>query len=215
MKFEKIQRLLADNNYIADLINKSAGIFDDGKKIKEIDPLWIDADLSQKVTDLYSIITHERNLFLNDVIVVANPEQVPFPYCISNSDDHPRYIILTIIPDVELSYLLNLPIIQQMGVVGLEASELVRSTIAACRYAAEVMIQDYPPPPYLCTAKVEWITIYVGRNEFCGLTKFSKKCVGNILEGYEFDCHVLQAREMKEDLFLSKLVAAYDEDNPD
>ena len=70
MKFEKIQRLLADNNYIADLINKSAGIFDDGKKIKEIDPLWIDANPSQKVTDLYSIITHESNMFLNDVIVV-------------------------------------------------------------------------------------------------------------------------------------------------
>ena len=212
MGIERVKSLLADKAFLADLINVSCQSFGD-VKIEQIDPAWIDFDLSRKTTELYKTITHENTAFLNTVLVVVNPECVPFPYCINDNSQRPRYILLSIIPDISISYQVNLPLLQQVGVVGLEACELSRSTILACEYAAEVLIARNPPPPLLCNARIEWVSIYIGKKGFEGLTKLSRKCEGEDLEGLDFDCHLVEAREKTDDPFLQKLIQAFDEED--
>ena len=213
MELGKIQSLLADDEYIAELLNISCVNEMGADKFVKIDPAWISKELSIKVTEKYQQITYENKAFLTKILVVCNPERIPFPYCVNDNSQRPRYIILTIIPDVPLSYQVNLPIILQMGVVGLDTSEIIRSTVSACDNTADVIISDKMLPPYLCNAKIEWVTIYVGKQDFNGLTKLSRKCEGNVLDGYEFDCHLIEARKTQGDPLLQKLIQAYDEGN--
>ena len=213
MQFKNIQDLFSDKKYIADLVSTAVRLCDEKLEYKAFDPSWIVDEMSEKITALYQNITFDNKRFYNKVVVVCSPDCVPFPYCIQKDAERPRYILLTIIPDVPLSYELNLPIIQQMGVVGLEASELVRSAVYACENSAEVLISKDPVPPLLCNARVQWLSVYVGKTEFQGLTTFSSKFTdGEQLEGYEFDCHVIKARNAAEDPVIKRLIEMYDKD---
>ena len=73
-------------------------------------------------------ISAQDGMLINKVIVVQNPYIPENAACVENRSDCPRYILLTVIPDVLLAYEMNLPVLQTMGTFSLSSWEFSRAT---------------------------------------------------------------------------------------
>ena len=135
-------------------------------------------------------------MLINKVIVVQNPNVPEDAACVENRSDCPRYILLTVIPDVPLAYEMNLPVLQTMGTLSLSSWEFSRATTRACRYMTEVRISNEAVPPVLNKAEVEWISLYVGRKPFHGGDNIQSNYV--VDDKVDFDVHLYKLREMED-----------------
>ena len=94
----------------------------------------------------------------------------------------------------------------------LELQEVERAAVNACEHALDIQMSDKPNLPYLNRARVEWLSVYVGRKEFGGLTEIGQKFDPGEEPDYPFRCRLLRARERMDDPLVSRLIRAYEED---
>ena len=149
-------------------------------------------------------------MLINKVIVVQNPYIPEDAACVENRSECPRYILLTVIPDVPLAYELNLPVLQTMGTLSLSSWEFSRATTRACRYMTEVRISNEAVPPVLNKAEVEWISLYVGRKPFQGGDNIQSNFV--VDDKVDFDVHLYKLREIGGNPVIERMIQAYDAD---
>ena len=64
-------------------------------------------------------LTSEDDTFLHMVKVARNPAILNIPTSVESQTDRQRYILVTIIPDVPLTYECNFPLMQTMGIMAL------------------------------------------------------------------------------------------------
>lgn len=209
MDYPKMRELLSDNQYIAELLN----CFADQRSNAKLQPIcseWIREKASDEVTRAYQLLSAQDGTLVNKVIVVQNPSIPEDAACIENQSDCPRYILLTVIPDVPLAYELNLPVLQTMGVLALSSWEISRATARACRHMNRVSIRNEAVPPILNKADVEWISLYVGRKPFEGGDNIRSNYVAD--DEVDFDIHLYRLREMEDNPVIERMIHAYEVD---
>ncbi len=70
-------------------------------------------------------------------------------------------------------------------------------------------------PPILNNARIEWISLYLGREQYKGNDRLSEQWSEEEgFDGIESDIHLYKVREMDADPLLQKLMDAYDADFP-
>ena len=207
---DKIRELLSDDQYIRELLNY---FIVEQKATGNNQPVcgdWIREKASEEVTRTYQLLSAQDGMLINKVIVVQNPYIPEDAARVENRSDCPRYILLTVIPDVPLAYEMNLPVLQTMGTLSLSSWEFSRATTRACRYMTEVRISNEAVPPVLNKAEVEWISLYVGRKPFHGGDNIQSNYV--VDDKVDFDVHLYKLREMEGNPVLERMVRAYDAD---
>lgn len=91
----------------------------------------------------------------------------------------------------------------------------VRATLAACTKEMQVLLAKNPVPPILNNALLEWVSLYLGRKEYAGITQLSEQWVeADEFDGIEGDVNLYKIREMTPDRVLQQLLDAYDKDYP-
>ena len=113
-------------------------------------------------------MTAQDDTFIHTVRVVRNPAVLDIPMSVESQTDRQRYILVTIIPDVPLTYECNFPLMQTMGIMALFSWELSRAVTQASREMAQVKVVEEPMPPILNNAQIEWVSLYVGKKPFEG-----------------------------------------------
>ena len=79
-----------------------------------------------------------------------------------------------------------------------------------------VQIAENPTPPILNNAIIEWVTLYLGREPYNGITALSEQWDDiSEFDGYEADINLYKVREMEPNELLQRLIGAYDEDFPE
>ena len=59
-------------------------------------------------------------------------------------------------------------------------------------------ITDDPVPPILNNADIEWVSLYLGREPYRGISQLSEQWLDNKdFDGNEFDVHLYKIREME------------------
>lgn len=209
MVYLKMSELLSDNQYIAELLN----CFADQKSTAKLQPIcseWIREKASEEVTCAYQLLSAQDGTLVNKVVVVQNPSVPEDAACVETLSDCPRYILLTVIPDVPLAYELNLPVLQTMGVLALSSWEFSRATARACRHMNRVSIRNEAVPPILNKADVEWISLYVGRKAFEGGDNIQSNY--DVDDKADFDIHLYRLREMEGNPVIERMIHAYEAD---
>ena len=209
MDSPKMRELLSDNQYIAELLN----CFADQRSNAKLQPIcseWIREKASDEVTRAYQLLSAQDGTLVNKVIVVQNPSIPEEAACVENRLDCPRYILLTVIPDVPLAYELNLPVLQTMGVLALSSWEFSQATARACRHMNRVSIRNVAVPPILNKADVEWLSLYVGRKAFEGGDNIQSNY--DVDDKADFDIHLYMLREMEDNPVIERMICAYEAD---
>lgn len=198
--------LLKNNRYFANLMNglfmphgldNGGGKGDNGseKTFIPVNPEWIDESMSNRLTEVYHNLIPREMPFSTLVQVVRNPEQPEDTVVVDDTAKCPRYIIVTIVPESEIPYDVNFPLIQAMGVASLYSWELSRLTIAASERDARVLIATNSIPPFLNVARIEWVSLYTGQRAFAGPSNVNSIVENG--EGLELDTHLFRIREME------------------
>ena len=212
MEYKQLKALLADNNYMRELLNDGGILHDEQGRNHRILKGWIDEEASEMVTEKYGMLSAQDGTYLNVVKVVHDPE-IPYDaVAVENSADRRRYILITLIPDVDLAYELNFPIIQTMGVMALSSWEFGRAATLASQFMAKIKLVEEPVPPILDNAVVEWVSLYVGRSDFPGGDNLKACCDEKVADPWSFDIHLYEARKMEDNPLIRKLVDTYDAD---
>lgn len=210
MEYPKIRELLSDDQYITELLNY---FIVEQKATGNNQPVcgdWIREKASEEITRTYRLLSAQDGMLINKVIVVQNPNVPEDTACVENRSDCPRYILLTVIPDVPLAYELNLPVLQTMGTLSLSSWEFSRATTRACRYMTDVCISNEAVPPVLNKAEVEWISLYVGRKPFQGGDNIQSNFI--VDDKVDFDVHLYKLREIEGNPAIEGMIQAYDAD---
>lgn len=72
------------------------------------------------------------------------------------------------------------------------------------------MIANEPVPPILNSARLEWVSLYLGREPFEGKRKLSEQWAeAEDFDGIDADVHLYKVREMYAEPQLQKLIDAY------
>ena len=104
-----------------------------------------------------------------------------------------------------------------MSIFSLSGWELSRATLEASKQWMKVMMEKEPKQMILNNARIQWVSLYVGKKEWTGSTKFSDhKGISLADDGDDddVDMHFLSARE-SDDSLMKRLVDAFDADHPD
>lgn len=198
--------LLKDNRYFADLLNGPCKPMKDNHGEEgayiPINPEWIDEEMSERLTGVFHSLIPEEMPFASIVRVVKNPDLLLDGAAVDDGKKRTRYIVATVVQDTEYPYDVNFPLIQTMGIVSLSAWEMTRSTIAASEAFAKVVISENPVPPILNNAKVEWLSLYVGRAKFTGPTNLRSMAIAgsNPSDDLDMDAHLYDLRSMDDPL---------------
>ena len=210
MDYPKIRNLLSDNQYITELLNyfiieqKAAG------NNQPVCGDWIREKASEEISRIYQLLSAQDGMLINKVIVVQNPNISEDTACVENRSACPRYILLTVIPDVPLAYELNLPVLQTMGTLSLSSWAFSRATTRACRFMTKVSISNVAVPPVLNKAEVEWISLYVGKQPYQGDDNIQSNFA--VDDKLDFDIHLYKLREMEGNPVIERMICAYDAD---
>ena len=211
-----IEKLIMDRDYLIALLN---GPCAPGTEEHVYSPLrreWIDEERTQNVTQTMKQLLPDGIPYLNYALVESNPDTSLNGTCIDNMIKRLRYLIITIIPDTDHPFDVNLPLFHQMRILGLQCWETIRSVLAASREFARVVLTNDPTPPILNNARIEWVTLYLGRKPYDGLTRLSQQWKSlEEFDGYETDVHLFKLREMASDPLLQRLIESYDADYPE
>ena len=211
MDYPRLKALLSDDDYIRRLLSDGV-LCDECGMNSTIPEGWIDQAESEKITAHYKLLTEQDGTFLNVIKVVRNPEIPPDTVAVENIEDRRRFVLITVVPDVDAAYALNLPTFQTVGYLALYGWDLSRATTRAAKYAGEVKFATKPLPPVLNNAYVDWVTIYVGKNDFQGRRNIGATYVEGENDLLDMDIHLYEARKMEEKPLMQKLVEAYDAD---
>ena len=216
--------LLKDNQFFAGLLNGPCKPVRDGhdnrtveaaeeRPFIPINPDWIDEEMSERLTKVYHSMVPDETPFVSIVRVVRNPDTIMNGIAVDDGRKRTRYIVVTVVQEAEYPYDMNFPLIQIMGIVSLSAWETTRSSIAASEAFAKVMITEQPVPPILNNATVEWVSLYVGRENFTGPTNLRTMTAisDRPPDDLDIDTHLYILRSMKDPL-AQRLVEASDQD---
>lgn len=124
---------------------------------------------------------------------------------------------MTVVPDAEFPFNYSFPLIHAMTMVELNCWEMVRATLAASRKDMQVQIATEPIPPMLNNARLEWVSIHLGRKPYEGVIQLREQIVDeseNENVG-KYDIHLFKAREAEPNPLLQELIDAYDADCPE
>ena len=211
----KITELMKDKDYIAALLNGPCPSKDDKHDWAPINLDWIDAEASETVTEAFHRLLPDGIPYLNYVIVERNPDAMYENTCVDDNDKRMRYFVISVIPDSEYPFDYSFPLIHTMWTVGLHCWELTRATLAACTKDMRVLIAKHPVPPILNNARIEWVSLYLGRKPYRGISRLSEQWENpEDFDECETDVHLYKLREMDSDPLLQRLLDAYDADYP-
>ncbi len=211
-----ITELLKDKNFLVDLLNGSCAPKDLKNEGAPINPAWIDAEASVTVTEAFHNLLPRGIPYLNTIIVERNPDTLYEGTCVDANEKRLRYIVVSVIPDTEFPFDYSYPLIHELWVVGLHCWELTRATLAACTKQMQVLLAKNPVPPILNNARLEWVSLYLGREPYRGISRLSEQWAeSEDFDGVEADVHLYKVREMDRTPLLQKLIDAYDQDYPE
>ena len=209
-----ILELLMNHNYLTKLLNGPCTPITDEVPFAPINPEWIDAEASAAVTEAFRRLMPEDVPYLSVILVERNPNTLYDGVCVDDNANRQRYIVVTVIPDAEYPFNYSYPLIHTMWMVELGCWETTRATLAACRKDMEVRLVTETKPPILNNARMEWVSLYLGRKPYEGYLKLSDQRRENDSDGLDCDVHLLRVREMDHDPLLQQLIDAYDADYP-
>ncbi len=210
-----ITELLKDSTYVSGLLNGPC--FPDNGELgfAPINPDWIDEEASGQVTEAFHRLLPDGIPYLTRIVVEQNPDTMYNGTCVDDNEKRLRYFVLTVIPDTDYPYDYSFPLIHQMWTVSLLCWEIVRATLAAAVCDLRVKIATNPVPPILNNARIEWVSFYLGREPYRGISKLSEQWVeAKEFDGIETDVHLYKVREMEARPDLQRLIDAYDADYP-
>lgn len=210
-----ITKLLKNTRYMAGLLNGPCMPKGEEAPFVPIRPEWIDEESSAMVTAAFQRLLPENTPYLSAVLVERNPNTLYDGVCVNDNDNRQRYIVVTVIPDAEPPFNYSYPLIHTMWMVALGCWETVRASLAACRKNMQVRIVTEPVPPILNNARMEWVSLYLGRLPYMGYLKLSEQREEGDCGGLDCDVHLLKVRDMEPDPLLQELLQAYDLDFPD
>lgn len=212
MEYPRIKELLKDDSYVTQLLNHLLPLNHEDRVFVPIPDGWMQAQASAEMTERYEQLTAQDDTFIHTVKVARNPAVLDIPMSVESQTDRQRYILVTIIPDVPLSYEYNFPLMQTMGIMALFSWELSRAVTQASREMARVKVVEEPMPPILNNAQIEWVSLYVGKKPFEGKADIQTDSITQNGENVTIDIHLCEARELQSDPLIAKLIDAYDAD---
>ena len=136
--------------------------------------------------------------------------------CVDDNAKRMRYFVVSIIPDTEHPYDYSFPLIHQMWTVSLHCWEIIRATLAAANSDMRVMLANNPVPPILNNARIEWVSLYLGKQPYRGISKLSEQWTeAEDFDNCENDVHLYKVREMETNPLLQRIIDAYEADYPE
>lgn len=212
---EKIEELLHDTRYLADLVNGPCMPHAPEVPFVPVHPEWIDHEASASVTEAFRRLLPEEMPYKSSVLVERNPDTLYGGACVDENKKRQRYVVVSIVPDAEAPYNYSFPLIHAMWMVSLGCWETVRATLVACRQDMQVRIVTEPKPPILNNARLDWVSLYLGRKPYEGCLKLSEQRSEAENEGkLDCDVHLLSVRALPPDPLLHRLLEAYDAEYP-
>ncbi len=211
----QIENLLKDPAYLAELLNGPCVPGDFDGTCKPIHPEWIDEERSNYLTLAYQKLLPGTLPYITCVKAECNPDTLYNGICVDNAEKRLRYFVITVVPDTDFPYDSSYPLLLFSGIASLHFWETARATIDASEQWMKVLIASDPVPPILNNARIEWVTLYLGRESFRGITKLSEQWAeAKDYDGFEMNVHLYEIRNMKPCQVLQRLIDAYDKDFP-
>ncbi|MBQ1363460.1 MAG: hypothetical protein IIY43_10495, partial [Oscillospiraceae bacterium] len=180
-----------------------------------INPDWVDMEASASVTEAFHNLLPKGIPYQTYIIVERNLDTLYGGTCVDANEKRLRYFVISVIPDTEFPFDCSYPLIHTMWMVSLHCWELIRAALGACTKEMQVLLAKNPVPPILNNARLEWVSLYLGREPYKGICKLSEQWVeAEDFDGIDADIHLYKVREKDDDPLLQKLIAAYDADYP-
>ena len=80
----------------------------------------------------------------------------------------------------------------------------------------EHMLANNPIPPILNNARIEWVSLYLGKQPYRGISRLSEQWTeAEVFDDCENDVHLYKVREMETNPLLQRLIDAYEADYPE
>ena len=80
----------------------------------------------------------------------------------------------------------------------------------------EHMLANNPIPPILNNARIEWVSLYLGKQPYRGISRLSEQWAeAEVFDDCENDVHLYKVREMETNPLLQRLIDAYEADYPE
>ena len=211
-----ISERMKDKAYVADLLNGPCVPRDKSRDCAPLNPDWIDEETSTVATEAFHRLLPDGIPYLTYIIAERNPDTMYGSICVDDNAKRMRYFVVAIIPDTEHPYDYSFPLIHQMWTVSLHCWELIRATLAAATSDMRVMLANNPIPPILNNARIEWVSLYLGKQPYRGISKLSEQWTeAEDFDGCENDVHLYKVREMEANPLLQRLIDAYEADYPE
>ena len=199
--------LLKDPEYVTSLLTE-CGIVEKEPVHRE----WIKKDLSDYVTDAFHKLLPQDMPYLTRVVVERNPDTIINGACVDDNSKRMRYFVVTVIPDTDYPYNYSYPLISALTHVSLFCWEDIRAMLEASRLDMRVLIADNPTPPILNNARIEWVSLYLGKAPYAGITKLSEQWTpAEKFDGEESDVHLVKVREQPDSPVFQRLIDAYEQ----
>lgn len=209
-----IAELLKDKEYISKLFGVVTPTANKSKYIP-INTDWIDDELSDKMTRIAKDIFPDEVPYMPYVIAEKNPDTICNEVAVDSNEKRMRYFVIMILPDTEYPYNCTYPLFHEMWRASFFCREMMRASTAAALNYSYVRLVDELEPPILNNAVIEWVSIYLGREPYKGITLMSEQWLReDEYDGKETDTNLYKPREMEYNPILQPLIDAYDRDFP-
>ena len=213
---KKIKEFLNNCNNLADIINNICEQRPADISFEPINRDWIDSKDSAGVTKAFDMLMPEEMPYVSSVLVERNPDTLYKGTCVDNNFKRHRYFVVTVIPDTEYPFNYSYPLIHSMQILGLSCWEMVRAVLAAAREDMRTKLVANPVPPILNNARIEWLSIYLGRKPYEGIIQLKDMMDTDCSDAISFyNVHLFNARESEPSNLLQRLLEAYDSDFPE
>ena len=210
-----IEELLKDSDFITELLIGPCVPSDEEVKAAPVNREWIRDDLSDYVTNVFQKLMPDEVPYISRVLVERNPDTLHDGAVVDENGKRMRYIIVTVIPDTDFPFNYSYPLINLMWTVSLTCWETIRATISASRKYFRIFLADHPEPPILNNARVNWVSLYLGRMPYEGISRLSEQWASaESWADVDRDVHLFEVRNMEPHPALQRLIEAYDLDHP-
>ena len=211
----KIAELLTDSLFVTDLLNGPCVPGDNSHEFSPINPDWLDDEMSAKATEAFHRLMPEEMPYPSLILAERNPDVLFDGVGVDNSEKRMRYIVVTVIPDTDYPFNYSFPLIHELHITSLICWETVRATLKACTKEMQVLLSNRQIPPILNSARIGWVSLYLGRESYQGISKLSEQWEeSEDFDGFEANVRLYKIREMEDTPLLRRLIEAYDADYP-
>ena len=213
---KNISELLKDKKYVSELLNGQCRPIAKNRVCAPINLDWIDETMSQAATEASRRLLADGIPYVPYIIAERNPDTVCDGTAVDNNEKRMRYFVIMVIPDTEYPYNYSAPLINELWKISLNCWETIRAAAAAAVEYQYVQIANDPIPPILNNAVIEWVTLYLGRKPYRGITLLSEQWE-NIadFDGCESSINLYKVREMEQNDIIQRLIDAYNVDFPE